>query len=312
MGTPEFALNSIKTLDENHDVIGIFTKVDKPNSRGKKILFNPIKQYGLDNNIPVYQPNSVKTDETIEMVKELNPDLIVVVAYGKILPQELIDIPEKGIINVHSSLLPKYRGAAPIHAAIVNGEKESGVTIMDIVEKLDAGDIILQAKTPIDEMDTLADLHDRLALIGSEALLKAVNMIESGTVTRTPQDESKVTFVKPIKKDQCEIHWDHSMERVYNFVRGLNPFPSAYSFCNEKLYKIYFVEKYDRDYAGEFGEVVDLIKGKGPVIKVLDGSLIITSVKPENKKKMTGSDLVNGNYVKIGEKFSIGSKVIQL
>ncbi len=312
MGTPEFALNSIKTLDENHDVIGIFTKVDKPNSRGKKILFNPIKQYGLDNNIPVYQPNSVKTDETIEMVKELNPDLIVVVAYGKILPQELIDIPEKGIINVHSSLLPKYRGAAPIHAAIVNGEKESGVTIMDIVEKLDAGDIILQAKTPIDEMDTLADLHDRLALIGSEALLKAVNMIESGTVTRTPQDESKVTFVKPIKKDQCEIHWDHSMERVYNFVRGLNPFPSAYSFCNEKLYKIYFVEKYDRDYAGEFGEVVDLIKGKGPVIKVLDGSLIITSVKPENKKKMTGSDLVNGNYVKVGEKFSIGSKVIQL
>jgi methionyl-tRNA formyltransferase len=312
MGTPEFALNSIKTLDENHDVIGIFTKVDKPNSRGKKIKFNPIKQYGLDNDIPVYQPNSVKTDETIEMVKELNPDLIVVVAYGKILPQELIDIPKKGIINVHSSLLPKYRGAAPIHAAIVNGEKESGVTIMDIVEKLDAGDIILQAKTPIDEMDTLADLHDRLALIGSEVLLKAVNMIESGTAIRTPQDESKVTFVKPIKKDQCEIHWDHSMERVYNFVRGLNPFPSAYSFCNEKLYKIYFVEKYDRDYAGELGEVVDLIKGKGPVIKVLDGSLIITSVKPENKKKITGSDLVNGNYVKIGEKFSIGSKVIQL
>jgi len=290
MGTPEFALNSIKTLDENHDVIGIFTKVDKPNSRGKKIKFNPIKQYGLDNNIPVYQPNSVKTDETIEMVKELNPDLIVVVAYGKILPQELIDIPEKGIINVHSSLLPKYRGAAPIHAAIVNGEKESGVTIMDIVEKLDAGDIILQAKTPIDEMDTLADLHDRLALIGSEALLKAVNMIESGTVTRTPQDESKVTFVKPIKKDQCEIHWDHSMERVYNFVRGLNPFPSAYSFCNEKLYKIYFVEKYDRDYAGEPGEVVDLIKGKGPVIKVLDGSLIITSVKPENKNSIIGGN----------------------
>jgi len=312
MGTPEFALNSIKTLDENHDVIGIFTKVDKPNSRGKKIKFNPIKQYGLDNDIPVYQPNSVKTDETIEMVKELNPDLIVVVAYGKILPQELIDIPEKGIINVHSSLLPKYRGAAPIHAAIVNGEKESGVTIMDIVEKLDAGDIILQAKTPIDEMDTLADLHDRLALIGSEALLKAVNMIDSGTATRTPQDETKVTFVKPIKKDQCEIHWDHSMERIYNFIRGLNPFPSAYSFCNEKLYKIYFVEKYDRDYAGELGEVVDLIKGKGPVIKVLDGSLIITSVKPENKKIMTGSDLVNGNYVKIGEKFSIGSKVIQL
>jgi len=312
MGTPEFALNSLKTLDENHDVIGIFTKVDKPNSRGKKIKFNPIKQYGLDNDITVYQPNSVKTEETIELVKELNPDLIVVVAYGKILPQGLIDIPKKGIINVHSSLLPKYRGAAPIHAAIINGEKESGVTIMDIVQELDAGDIILQAKTPIDELDTLEDLHDRLAIIGSETLLKAVSMIESGVATRISQDESKVTFVKPIKKEECEIHWDHSMERVYNFVRGLNPFPSAYSFCNKKLYKVYFVEKYDRVYDGELGEVVDLVKGKGPIIKVLDGSLIITSVKPENKRLMTGADLVNGNYIKVGEKFSIGSKAIQL
>jgi len=312
MGTPEFALDSIKKLDKNHDVIGIFTKVDKPNRRGKKIKFNPIKQYGLDNDIPVYQPNSVKADETIELVKKLNPDVIVVVAYGKILPQELIDIPKKGIINVHSSLLPKYRGAAPIHAAIINGERESGVTIMDIVKELDAGDIILQAKTPINEMDTLEDLHDRLAIIGSETLLEALNMIENGTAVRIPQDETKVTFVKPIKKEECEIHWDHSMEKIYNFVRGLNPFPTAYSFCNEKMYKIYFVEKYDRVYDGEFGEVVDLVKGKGPIVKVLDGSLIIKSVKPENKKIMTGSDLVNGNYIEIGEKFSIGNKVIQL
>ncbi|RUA08753.1 MAG: methionyl-tRNA formyltransferase, partial [Fusobacteria bacterium] len=244
MGTPEFALDSLKKLNEQHDIIGIFTKVDKPNRRGKKIKFNPVKEFGIENGITVYQPNSVKTKETLDLVRELNPDLIVVVAYGKILPQELIDIPKKGIINVHSSLLPKYRGAAPIHAAIINGEKESGVTIMDIVEELDAGDIILQAKTPINETDTLEDLHDRLAKIGSETLLKAIELIEKDEVVRTPQDESKVTFVKPIKKDECEIHWDHTMERVYNFVRGLNPFPAAYSFCNKKLYKIYFVEKY--------------------------------------------------------------------
>jgi len=312
MGTPEFALNSLKLLYENHDVIGIFTKIDKPNSRGKKIKYNPIKQFGLDNDIPVYQPKSVKTDETLDLVRELNPDLIVVVAFGKILPQELIDIPKKGIINVHSSLLPKYRGAAPIHAAIVNGDKESGVTIMDIVEELDAGDIILQEKTPIEENDTLEDLHDRLAIIGSEALLKAVKLIENNMAKRTPQDESLVTFVKPIRRDECEIHWDHSMERVYNFIRGLNPFPSAYSYCNEKLYKIYFVEKYNRNYNGELGEVVDLIKGKGPVIKVEDGSVILTSVKPENKKKMTGSDLVNGNYFKLGDRLSIGQKKINL
>jgi methionyl-tRNA formyltransferase len=312
MGTPEFALNSLKGLHKKHDIIGIFTKVDKPNSRGKKIKFNPIKQFGIDNDITVYQPKSVKTEETLNLVRELNPDLIVVVAYGKILPQELIDIPKKGIINVHSSLLPKYRGAAPIHAAIINGEKESGVTIMDIVEELDAGDIILQEKTPIYETDTLEDLHDRLAIIGEKALLKAVELIEKDEATRIPQDESKVTFVKPIKRGECEIHWDHSMERVYNFIRGLNPFPCAYSYCEEKLYKIYFVEKYDRKYEGEYGEVVDLIKGKGPVIKVLDGSVIITSAKPENKRKITGTDLVNGNYVKIGEKFSIGKEIIQL
>jgi methionyl-tRNA formyltransferase len=183
---------------------------------------------------------------------------------------------------------------------------------MDIVKELDAGDIILQKKTPINETDTLEDLHDRLAIIGSEALLEAVDMIEKGLATRTPQDESKVTFVKPIKKEECEIRWDHSMERVYNFIRGLNPFPSAYSFSNEKLYKIYFVEKYDRVYDGEFGEVVDLIKGKGPIIKVLDGSLIITSIKPENKRKITGSDIVNGNSLKVGDKFSIGKKTIEL
>jgi len=312
MGTPEFALDSLKKLNEQHDIIGIFTKVDKPNRRGKKIKFNPVKEFGIENGITVYQPNSVKTKETLDLVRELNPDLIVVVAYGKILPQELIDIPKKGIINVHSSLLPKYRGAAPIHAAIINGEKESGVTIMDIVEELDAGDIILQAKTPINETDTLEDLHDRLAKIGSETLLKAIELIEKNQVVRTPQDENKVTFVKPIKKDECEIHWDHTMERVYNFVRGLNPFPAAYSFCNEKLYKIYFVEKYDRDYKGELGEVVDLIKGKGPVVKVLDGSVIITSIKPENKRKITGADIVNGNYIKKGEKFSIGKKEIKL
>ena len=312
MGTPEFALDSLKKLNEQHDIIGIFTKVDKPNRRGKKIKFNPVKEFGIENGITVYQPSSVKTKETLDLVRELNPDLIVVVAYGKILPQELIDIPKKGIINVHSSLLPKYRGAAPIHAAIINGEKESGVTIMDIVEELDAGDIILQAKTPINETDTLEDLHDRLAKIGSETLLKAIELIEKGEVVRTPQDESKVTFVKPIKKDECEIHWDHTMERVYNFIRGLNPFPAAYSFCNKKLYKIYFVEKYDRDYKGELGEVVDLIKGKGPVVKVLDGSVIITSIKPENKRKITGADIVNGNYIKKGEKFSIGKKEIKL
>ncbi len=312
MGTPEFALNSLKKLHEKYEVIGIFTKIDKPNTRGKKIRFNPIKQYGLDNNIEVYQPSSVKSEETIKIVRNLNPDLIVVVAYGKILSQKLIEIPKKGIINVHSSLLPKYRGAAPIHAAIVNGDKESGVTIMDIVEDLDAGDIILQRRAPIHPADTLKELHDRLAILGSEALVEAIDLIEEGKVERKPQNENDVTFVKPIKKGQCEIPWDNKMEDIYNFVRGLNPFPTAFTKCNEKMYKIYFVEKYNRVYQGEYGEIVDLIKGKGPVVKVLDGSVILISVKPENKKIITGSDLVNGSYFEVGEKLSSGKKGIKL
>ena len=159
MGTPDFAVNSLKSLCDKHDVIGVFTKVDKPNLRGGKIKFVPVKEFAIEKEIPVYQPNSVKTEETLNLVRELNPDLIVVVAYGKILPKELIDIPKYGVINVHSSLLPKYRGAAPIHAAIINGEKETGVTIMYIAEELDAGDMILQGKTEITEEDNLGTLH---------------------------------------------------------------------------------------------------------------------------------------------------------
>jgi len=307
MGTPEFALNSLKNLDEKYGVDAIFTKVDKPNQRGKKIKYNPVKQYGLDKEIPVYQPNSVKKQETLDIIKEINPDLIVVVAYGKILPQELIDIPKYGIINVHSSLLPKYRGAAPIHAAVVNGDKETGVTIMDIVEKLDAGDMIVQAKTPIHEEDTLATVHDRWADIGATALLEAVEKIFDGSAVRTPQDETKVTFVKPIKKEECEIDWTMTTDKVYNFIRGLNPFPGAYSYSNEKLFKIYFGEKIKKEYSGECGEVVEIIKGKGPVVKVANGGILLTSVKPQNKRLLSGVDLINGKMINLGDKFSIGT-----
>ncbi|MGL5796630.1 MAG: methionyl-tRNA formyltransferase, partial [Cetobacterium sp.] len=200
MGTPEFAVPSLDALREKHEIIAIFTKVDKPNTRGKKIKNTPVKEYGLENNIPVYQPASVKTEETLNLVKELNPDLIVVVAYGKIIPNEIIDFPKYGIINVHSSLLPKFRGAAPINAAIIAGEKESGVTIMDIAEELDAGDIILKGSTPIFEEDTFLTLHDRLKLIGAEKLVEAVNQIEKGIAKREVQKHSEATFVKPYKK----------------------------------------------------------------------------------------------------------------
>lgn len=302
MGTPEFAVPSLEKLMEEHEIIGVFTKVDKPNTRGKKIKYTPVKEYALEHNIPVYQPNSLRVEETFEIIKELNPDLIVVVAYGKIIPNNIIEYPKYGIINVHSSLLPKFRGAAPINAAIIAGEKESGVTIMDIAEELDAGDIILAGKTEINEEDTFLTLHDRLKVIGAEKLVEAVRAIEAGTAVRTSQNHSEATFVKPYKKTDCIVDWNKTKEEVFNFVRGMNPFPTAFTYHNEKVLKIYAIEKLDKIYdQGEIGEIVDVIKGKGFVVKVKDGSIILTNIKPENKKNISGNDSINGNIFKLGE-----------
>lgn len=302
MGTPDFAVNSLKSLCDKHDVIGVFTKVDKPNLRGGKIKFVPVKEYAIEKEIPVYQPNSVKTEETLNLVRELNPDLIVVVAYGKILPKELIDIPKYGVINVHSSLLPKYRGAAPIHAAIINGEKETGVTIMYIAEELDAGDMILQGKTEITEEDNLGTLHDRLAEIGAKTLMEAVELIFEGKAPRTVQNHSEATFVKPIHKDETRINWEKSSREIFNFVRGMNPFPTAFTKLDEKIFKLYAVELCEKEYNGEVGEIVDFLKGKGPIVKTGDGAVALIQVKPEGKKTLSGNDIINGNYFKIGNR----------
>lgn len=305
MGTPDFAVPSLEALDKKYDVIGIFTKPDKPNMRGKKIKFNPVKQYGIEHDIPVYQPKSLKNEEIQNQIKDLNPDLIVVVAYGKILPQEIIDIPEKyGIINVHSSLLPKYRGAAPINAAIIHGEEETGVSIMYIVEALDAGDVITTRKTKIEDTDNFETLHDRLQELGSEALLEAIEMMEEDRVVRQPQDESKVTFVKPFKKEDCKIDWNKTSREIFNFVRGMDPLPTAYSMMDGKIFKIYQVIENDTIYEdGKNGEIVAKIKKKGFVVKTKDGSVILSQVKPENKKILTGVDIMNGNLLKIGDIF---------
>ena len=204
-----------------------------------------MKQLALDNNIEVFQPVSVRKKEVIEKIKEINPEIIVVVAYGKILPNELIAIPKYGTINVHASLLPKYRGAAPIHAAIINGEKETGVTIMDIAEELDAGDMILKKSTPISEEDNLETVHDRLAEIGADAVIEAMEQLFKGNAVKTVQNHSEATFVKPIKKDECKINWKNSSEEIFNMVRGMNPFPAAFTTLNEKILKVYEVEKVD-------------------------------------------------------------------
>ena len=301
MGTPDFAVPCLEILDKKHEIIGVFTKVDKINKRGKKIEYLPVKQYAIDKNIPIYQPNSLKDEETKNIIKELNPDLIVVVAYGKIIPKDIIDMPKFGIINVHSSLLPRFRGAAPINAALMAGDEKSGVTIMYVAEGLDTGNIILAKETPITEEDNFETLHDRLKFLGAEALDEAVSLIEKGENESIPQDDSLATFVKPFKKEDLKIDWNKSKEEIFNFVRGISPVPCAWTMDEDKLLKVYEVKKYDKIYEnGVNGEIVDKVKGKGPVVKVMGGSLIITSAKPESKKILSGADLLNGNFIKVG------------
>ena len=301
MGTPDFAVPCLEILDKKHEIIGVFTKVDKINKRGKKIEYLPVKQYAIDKNIPIYQPNSLKDEETKNIIKGLNPDLIVVVAYGKIIPKDIIDMPKFGIINVHSSLLPRFRGAAPINAALMAGDEKSGVTIMYVAEGLDTGNIILAKETPITEEDNFETLHDRLKFLGAEALDEAVSLIEKGENESIPQDDSLATFVKPFKKEDLKIDWNKSKEEIFNFVRGISPVPCAWTMDEDKLLKVYEVKKYDKVYEnGVNGEIVDKVKGKGPVVKVMGGSLIITSAKPESKKILSGADLLNGNFIKVG------------
>lgn len=303
MGTPEFAVPSLKTVYENTDLKLIFTKEDKPNARGNKIIYSPVKQFALEKNIEIVQPKKLKDAEITGKIKEANPDLIVVVAYGKIIPKEIIDIPKYGIINVHSSLLPKYRGASPIHSAILNGDKETGVSIMYIEEELDAGDVILKEYCSIEENDTLGTLHDRLKGLGAEGLGKALKMISDGNVKAEKQDDSKATFVRPISKEQAKIDWTDTKENIYNKIRGLNPFPAAYTFNekNENI-KVYRGEKIEGNYKGEFGEIVEIINKKGPVVKVQNGGIILLELKFEGKKIQTGIDIINGRKLTVGDK----------
>ena len=302
MGTPEFAIPSLKVVAKNTDLRAIFTKEDKVNARGNKIIFSPVKQFGIDNEIEVIQPKKVKDEKIIKKIKEINPDLIVVVAYGKILPKEIIDIPKYGIINVHSSLLPKYRGASPIHSAILNGDTESGVSIMYIEEGLDSGDVILQESCDILESDTLGTLHDKLKDLGAIGLEKALKLIEAGKVEATKQDESLATFVKPITKEQAKIDWNNTKEVIFNQIRGLNPFPAAHTFNekNENI-KVYKTEKLDKEYEGKNGQIVDIINKKGPVIKVKNGALVLLEVKFQGKKLQRGADVINGRKMAVGE-----------
>lgn len=321
MGTPDFALESLKALYEaKYDIIGVVTNIDKPKGRGMNMVASPVKEYAIEKNLQVYQPIKVRNNpEFLEEVKILNPDLICVVAYGKILPQELLDIPKYGCVNVHGSLLPEYRGAAPIQWAVLNGDKKTGVTTMFMNAGMDTGDMILKEEVEIGEDETTGELWDRLKTIGANLLIKTVKEIENGTATRTKQPEEG-TMAPMLSKEMAKIDWKNKTANdIKNLVRGLNPIMGAYTFLdgkkikfwkvqtlteNELLEKFQELEEYKYHLNKmQAGTVLFSDDKKGLFIKANGGILQVLEIQGENSKRMVVGDFLRGNPVEAGKIF---------
>lgn len=300
MGTPEFAVASLQRLvEDGHEVCGVFTQPDKPKNRGMKMTFSPVKEYALSQNLPVYQPLKMRDGEAMGIVEELQPELIVVAAYGRILPEEILNFPKHGSINVHSSLLPKYRGAAPINWAILDGLEETGVTIMYMAKELDAGDIIHAVKTAIDPDETAQELTMRLAALGAQALSETVEMLRDGTATRTPQDHSAYTYAPMLSKQLSPIDWNRTARQIHDQVRGLIPWPCAVTEVGGKRVKVFKTEQGSATKAAP-GTVVAADKA-GIEIACGDGqTLRITQLQAEGGKRMAAADYLRGHSVQVG------------
>lgn len=284
MGTPEFSVNILKSLIENTSVIGVVTQPDKLVGRKKELVYPRIKEVALENNILVFQPRNIK--EEYQSILDLNPDMIITCAYGQIIPKEILDYPKYGCINVHASLLPKLRGGAPIHHAIIDGYKETGITIMYMDTHMDSGDIISQEKIEILETDTYQTLHDKLSILGSSLLIKTLPSILNNTNQRIKQDINEVTFGYNITRDEELIDFKKTMDEVYNKIRGLTETPGSYFYLNNKIVKVYESFKVsDSSYQDkQLGEIVKVDK-KGIYIKVKDGLIKITEIMMEGKKE---------------------------
>lgn len=300
MGTPDFAAASLKKLiDKKYDIAAVFTQPDKPRDRGMKLSYSPVKELALENNIPVYQPTKLRDGTATKLIKSLDPDILVVVAYGRILPDDMLEVPKYGAINVHASLLPKYRGAAPIQWAVLNGDKITGVTTMYLASEMDTGDIIYTTETEIGEFETSGELFDRLMIMGAELLDRTLRDIEAGTAPRTPQDHSKASYVKMLDKSLSPIEWAKTPREVIKQIYGLQPWPVATAELDGKVFKIYSAEYTQNKTDKAPGSVVSAGK-KGIEIACLDGeTVLITELQAAGKKRMKVSDYLLGHPIKV-------------
>lgn len=305
MGTPDFASTILeKLIEENHHIVSVVTQPDRQSGRGKSLSFSHVKEVGLKHNIPIYQPNRLRDEESIEFIREINPDVIIVAAFGQILPKEILEIPPYGCINVHASLLPKYRGSAPIQYAIINGEEETGITIMQMDEGIDTGDMIRQDKILIDPKEIGGSLFNKLSILGGESLIKALDDIKEGRAKITPQDHSKGTYVKMLNKKMGDIDFTKPAIEIERLIRGLNPWPSAYTRLGGRFLKIWSseVEEFPLDIKEKGYRPGTVIGTNENMIKVVtsDELLVITELQIEGKKRMGVVEFLRGNPIEEG------------
>lgn len=308
MGTPDFAKESLEAIyNEGYDIEAVVTNPDKPKGRGMKMIASPVKEFAIEKKLKIYQPVKVRNNtEFIDELKKINPDVICVVAYGKILPKEILEIAKYGCINVHGSLLPQYRGAAPIQWAVLNGDKTTGITTMYMDEGMDTGDIILKRKVEIGENETTGELWNKLSKIGGELLVETLKNIENGTAPREKQGEN-FTMAPMLNKDMAKINWeDKNSEEIKNLVRGLNPIMGAYSFIDNKKVKFWKVEKLELPLDKQTlknGTVIISDSKQGLQIKAKDGIINVIEIQGENARKMGIGDYLRGNNIEVGKVF---------
>ena len=298
MGTPEFAVPCLQSLlDEKFNVIGVFTQPDKPKGRGYVLTPPPVKELALKYSIPIFQPEKMRDGEAFNYLKKLNPDLIIVVAYGKILPKEILDLPKYGCINVHASLLPKYRGAGPIQWSVINGEKETGVTTMYMDVGLDTGDMIINNSLEIGENETAGELHDRISLLGAKTLIETLKLLHKNEIVRTKQDDSNATYAPMLDKKLCEIDFSEDAKKIHDLIRGLSPWPVAVTKFEGKTLKIHRSLYITKDVNATPGEVIEN-NGK-IVVSCGKGCIEILELQLEGKKRMTSADFLRGNPINL-------------
>ncbi|MGX9133613.1 methionyl-tRNA formyltransferase [Rummeliibacillus sp. JY-2-4R] len=303
MGTPDFSVPVLKMLhEEGYDIKAVVTQPDRPVGRKHVLTPPPVKACAVELGLPVIQPERLKGSKELQEIIDLNPDLIVTAAFGQILPKELLDTPRLGCINVHASLLPAYRGGAPIHQAVMDGQKETGVTIMYMAEKLDAGDIISQQSLPIEEEDYTGLLFEKLSIVGRDLLKETLPSIIEGTNQRIPQDDSKATFAHNISRDQERIDWSKSNTEIYNQIRGLHPWPTAYTTQNGQNVKIWWAKKSTATHNEKPGTVIGISKKSFTVATGFGQAIDILDLQPSGKKRMEAVNYLNG----VGSKLQIG------